>query len=353
MSLRQILCQFCLIGLLVAPAQAADHAVAFLYHRFGDLRYPSTSIATETFRSHLQTLQDGQYQVVTLGTLVGWLQAGEPLPEKTAVITVDDVYRSFLDAALPLLKSFNYPATLFVSTETIGGGDFLDWQELARLAAAGFEIGNHSARHDYLLDRLPGEGEEAWRQRIRRDLETAQRAFEDHLGFRPKLFAYPYGEFDPQLVELVREAGFTAAFGQQSGVIGAGQDLFTLPRFPMAGDYAETARFQAKLTMQPLPVVVLSPATNCLDKLENPPVLQAQVDLDGLAPDSLRCYVNGREQCDLVWTNAAEGTLEVHSTERLGGRRSKYTLTAHDGSGRQWFWFSQLWVAPRRQHPGD
>ena len=338
-----------MLALFAVPsAWASDHATVFLYHRFGDLRYPSTNIATETFQSHLQALQDGHYQVVTLGTLVAWLQAGSPLPDKTAVISVDDVYRSFLDEALPLLKRYNYPATLFVSTESVGGEDFPYWKELASLVADGFEIGNHSARHDYLLDRLPGEGEAAWQKRIRRDLEEAQQAFETSLGFRPKLFAYPYGEFSPQLVELVREAGFTAAFGQQSGVAGVGQDLFTLPRFPMAGHYADVRPFKEKLTMQPLPVDVLSPATTCLDQVANPPVLKVRVDLADLDISSLRCYVNGRELCDLVWVDGAEGVLEACSQERLAGRRSKYTLTAHDGGGRQWFWFSHLWVAPRR-----
>ena len=349
MSLRQILCQICLLGLFaVPPAWASDHAAVFLYHRFGDLRYPSTNIATESFQSHLQALQDGQYQVVTLGTLVAWLQAGESLPEKTAVISVDDVYRSFLEEALPLLKRYNYPATLFVSTESVGGGDLLGWQELATLVDDGFEIGNHSARHDYLLDRLAGEDEKAWRQRVSRDLEDAQRAFETHLGFRPKLFAYPYGEFSPLLVELVREAGFVAAFGQQSGVVGAGQNLFALPRFPMAGSYVGVEQFKEKLAMQPLPVEVLSPATTCLEQIANPPILKVRVDLADLDASSLRCYVNGRERCDLVWIDDEEGVLEARSQERLGGRRSKYTLTAHDGSGRQWFWFSQLWVAPRQ-----
>lgn len=346
---RQIvLCQLLVSMLLVSCSYAANHAAAFLYHRFGDGRYPSTNISLADFRAHLQVLKEEGYQVITLGELVERLASGRGVPERTAALSVDDVYRSFLDGALPLLREFNYPATLFISSSLVGGDDYLTWPEIDRLAAEGFEIGNHSARHDYLLDREPGESRQAWRARVKQDLATSQEDFERQLGFQPELFAYPYGEYNPELMELVRDRGFRAAFGQQSGVISAGQDRFALPRFPMAGPYTDPEKFKAKLEMRPLPVEVLEPAATVLEPpLENPPLLKLRIDLSGLNPQSLRCFVDGQPECSLSRVSEKD-VYQVRAGHPLEGRRSKYTVTASDPSGRQWFWFSRLWVSPRR-----
>lgn len=343
----RLFCHFVLLFLLAVPSLAADHANVFLYHRFGEPQHPSTNISLEDFRSHLQVLQEGRYQVVTLGELVDLLEAGQPLPERTVALSVDDVYRSFLNGALPLLREYGYRATLFISTSFVGGEDFLTWAEIASLAEAGFEIGNHSASHDYLLDRLQGESEAAWRKRLEQDLRRAQQAFAEHLGFKPDLFAYPYGEFSPGFADLVRRLGFRAAFGQQSGVVAAGQDLTALPRFPMAEGYASREQFIAKLNMMPLPVEVIAPATTLVDPQHNPPSLKVRIDLSGLDAASLQGYVNGRPTGLQAVVQEGQGVYRMRASGRLEGRRNKYTLTASDRSGRQWFWFSQLWVSAR------
>lgn len=347
--LFRLFCASLLLAVIMAgPVLAADHAHVFLYHRFGDDRYPSTNIALEDFEAHLQVLQEGRYQVLTLGELTTLILAGQPLPERCAVLTVDDVYRSFMSGALPLLQEYGYPATLFVSTAMVGGADHLTWQELSRLVDAGFEIGNHSSEHEYLLDRHPGEPPAEWRERVVSDLREAQSSFKRHLGFEPELFAYPYGEFDPVLAELVRHLGFKAAFGQQSGVIDVDSDLFTLPRFPLGASQVSRQNFVDKLNLLPLPIEVLAPSTNLLDAQPNPPVLTFRLELDGIDPASLRSYVNGRPGPDPTASLESAGIFQLVAEEPLEGRRNKYTVTASDASGRQWFWFSQLWVSPSR-----
>ena len=349
MMLFRLFCVQIFLALVVSlPASAADHATVFLYHHFGDPRYPSSNISLEDFESHLQVLQEGRYQVLTLGELTSLLWSGQPLPERCAVLTVDDVYRSFLSGAVPLLQKYGYRATLFVSAAYVGGGNFLSWPELSRLVDDGFEIGSHYFGHAYLLDRLAGETAMEWRERVLHDLRRAQREFKDRLGFEPELFAYPYGEFAPELVEIVRRVGFRAAFGQQSGVVGVDSDLFSLPRFPMAGDYVSRQEFAGKLALRPLPIEVVAPATTLLEPQHNPPVLTFRIDLAGLDPDSLKCYVNGRPGPDPVAGQESAGLYRVVAAEPLTARRSKYTLTASDPSGSHWFWYSHLWVAARR-----
>lgn len=333
-------------GLIVPSAVlGGDHANLFVYHRFGDDRYPSTNISLGHFREHLELLQREKANVITLGELVSRLERQQALPDRCAVLTIDDAYRSFLTGAMPLLAEYGYRATLFVSTDTVGGSGFLTWEDLQGLHKAGIELGNHSASHAYLLDHRPGETQAEWRDRVKHDLQRAQAAFREHLGIEPELFAYPYGEFSPALVEVVRELDFRGAVGQQSGVVAPEADRYVLPRFPMGGDYTEPAEFRSKLRMRPLPVSQVTPESPLLGA-QNPPALHLQIDLKELDPASLTCYVSGQGRVAVEWIDAARGLLAVRPPQALEGRRSKYTLTARERDGGDWFWYSKLWIRP-------
>lgn len=319
----------------------------FIYHRFNDSRFPTTNVTSGDFRDQLELLKQQKVTVLPLGKVVDAMQRGLPLPQPCAVITVDDAYRSFLTDGWPLLKSFGFPATLFVSTDAVGSHDFLSWGELELLRDEGVEIGNHSASHDYLLDR-PGLASDAdWQAQVMQDIGRAQQAFAAHLGTAPQLFAYPYGEFSPELSALVKSAGFKAAFGQQSGVLTDDQDVYQLPRFPVGGSHASLEEFRSKLFMKRLPVRVVSPESTVI-KNENPPVLRFYLKQGIVADRTLSCFVSGLpRECLVRAVDAAEGLYEVEALRPVTGRRSKYTVTASDAGGKNWYWYSQLWVQPR------
>lgn len=344
MSLRCLFGVLLMLLLLPATAPAADHATVFIYHRFGDSRYPSTNTSLADFRAHLDTLKAGGYAVLPLAEIVEHLRRGTPLPERCVAITVDDAFRSFLRGAMPLLREYDYPATLFVNSGEMDGPDYLTWEELRRLAKDNIEIGNHSAAHDYLLDRRPGESQAAWRQRAVNSIRRAQEELTARLGRAPRLFAYPYGEFSRELIDVVRELGFVAAVGQQSGVVGRGQELFALPRFPAAGSYGPVKEFRDRLRFRDLPLQVQSPQDTLIVGV-NPPVWRIKLDPAVVNLRTLRCYVPGQSPARVVTVDAAAGIYEVRAALPLSGRRSKYTLTATDRQ-ENWMWFSQLWVRP-------
>lgn len=336
-----------LMPLMLAPSAAlsADQATVFIYHRFGDPRHPSTNTSLTEFRAHLEALRSGGYQVLPLVEIAERLRDGRPLPERCVAITVDDAFRSFLKGAVPLLREYGYPATVFVNSGEMEGPDYLSWEELTRLAQAGIDIGNHSAAHSYLLDFRPGESRESWRQRVKTEIGRAQDELTARIGRAPRLFAYPYGEFSAELIEVVREFGFVAAVGQQSGVMARGQDLFALPRFPAGGSYGALEQFRDRLRYGALPLRTLSPADAVVGK-SNPPLWRVQVDTAVIDPRTLRCYVPGQPQARITPVDAAVGIFEVRAAAPLQDRRSKYTLTGTDRYGR-WYWFSQFWVRPK------
>lgn len=69
--------------LLVAlPALAGNSAVIFMYHRFGEDTYPSTSISIAQFEAHIAELKSGGYHVMALPDIVRSLKDGTALPDR-------------------------------------------------------------------------------------------------------------------------------------------------------------------------------------------------------------------------------------------------------------------------------
>lgn len=309
--------------------------VCFVYHRFGDDRYTSTNISISDFRTHLEYLKANSFNVLTLSEAVKYLKnTGEN--NKVAVITVDDGYTSFLSGALPLLKEFGFPATLFVNTETIGNGSYLNWDELRQVKKAGIEIGNHSHSHPYFLNLHQHDHVKIFRE----ELAKAQQLLKEHLDVVPSVFAYPYGEYTPEMKEAVNQMGFIAAAAQNSGVMHTKGDYYAIPRYPMANAYAAVEDFADKLNMQPLEVQEDPKSVVVGEK--NPPVLTLTFKTDSLAYERLQCFVQGGE-CSLEILQKKPLKIRVKSKKPLTRRRTLYTITVPSQKG-GWHWYSHLWV---------
>jgi len=318
-------------------------ANVFLYHRFDEPHYSSTNIDIDVFAEQLAYLQENQYRVLSLKEVVRRLEAGEPFPEKSAALSVDDSFRSFKEQAMPLIRLYQYPVTLFVNSGSVGTSGYLSWKELRALALEGVDIGNHSSSHDHLIDVRESETREQWTARVRQDIEKAQLLFEKHLKLTPDLLAYPYGEYNLALAELVQEMGFAAAFCQQSGVIHGTSNLMTLPRFPMGGPYATLKGFREKVHMKPLVVSQENPAEPVIAE-NNPPVLELLIDAGDADLGRMNCFVQGDNRCEVAAIKDRPGAYRVTAEKPLTGRRNKYTLTAPNRSGSGWYWYSQLWI---------
>lgn len=345
LSVQLLLLLLIITGTVTPRLLWADEATIFIYHRFADPRYPSTNVSAEIFAAQLDVLAKGKYAVLPLGRVVDLLAAKESLPEKCVVLTVDDAFSSFAETGLPLLEKHGFPVTLFVNTGSIGRSGYLDWDQLREVEKRGVEIASHGYGHLHLAAPLAGESAEDWALKVRSDLTQAQADFQRELGFRPEIFAYPYGEYSLELIELVRAEGFKAAVAQQSGVVGPYSDRFALPRFPMGGPYATLKGFSSKLQMHSMPVKVVQPLSPLLGA-DNPPTLEVLFPAPGhLGLSRLNCFVNGKPECVVTRMPGDEERYQVVAKTALNSRRSKYTLTAQDRQG-DWFWFSWLWLNP-------
>jgi peptidoglycan/xylan/chitin deacetylase (PgdA/CDA1 family) len=186
------------------------------YHAVSE-RWPSElAVTPDALHAQLSHLLARGYTGTTFTTAV--TQGGA----RTLAVTFDDGYRSVLELAFPVLERLGVPGTVYVPTAWPGerrpmrwpgidqwsGGPWedelrsLSWDELGRLADAGWEIGSHTRTHPRLTE-LPATLVDEELAGSRRDCERA-------VAGSCTSIAYPYGDVDARVVDAARRAGYVA-----------------------------------------------------------------------------------------------------------------------------------------------
>lgn len=335
------------------PGALPTHAVVLIYHHVDDETPASTSVSPDLFERHLEFLDEGGYQVWPLSAIVDSLRSGGSLPDRTVALTFDDGYASVYNEAWPRLQSRGWPFTVFVCTDDIdaGRGPVMTWDQLRTLAGGGATIASHGYRHDHLQRLYPGEDRQAWHERLKSDLLAAQDKLKHEIGEALPLLAYPYGEFDSQVCQLVRDLGWSA-FGQQSGPLGVGHDTACLPRFPMAAGFAKLSTLGEKLDSLPLPVLTAHPQDPNLPPTavqdSTGPILTLTLAEGDYRPEDLVVYVSGQDPGRILSYDSETRNLTVQSRAPLRLGRSRYNLVAPAVEGRRWYWYSHVWIVGDR-----
>ena len=254
-----------------------------MYHRFNESKYPSTNIQKEIFLEHISEIENLKLEFVTFEKFDKIIKKN--LDKNYLLLTIDDAFESFYLNAWPILKNKKIPFILFVSTKEIGNRGYMTWEQIKEITSNNFvTIGNHSHTHDYLVD---------WGvNKIESDLQTSIQIFKYNLGYSPKIFSYPFGEYSKDLKKIVYGLGFKYAFGQHSGAIDKTKNFLELPRFPINEKYGDLKRFKSILKTLPFPYESITPDDRYLKKNENPPDVKIKFfdNLNNI--ENINCYSN-------------------------------------------------------------
>jgi biofilm PGA synthesis lipoprotein PgaB len=337
------------LGAGVPGAEGAEtdpHAVVLIYHHVSNKTPASTSVAPAEFESHLDYLAEHGYTVLPLAEIIAALRDRTPLPPRAVALTFDDAYASVYTEAMPRLARRGWPFTVFVTTDYIDDAyaGYMSWDQLREAEARGGAVGNHTVSHAHLIRRLPGEDRSAWARRVSAEIRGAQSRLKAELAEPLEVLAYPYGEFDGPLRQLVADLGYVA-FGQQSGPVGPDSGPQQLPRFPVAEGYAGIDSLAEKLRSRPLPVTVLAPGSRVLPPGAGPPVLRLRIPQGPYRRGELRCYVSRQAPATVEWRG---DVATIAARERLQPGRSKFNCTAPSSAEHGvYYWYSFLWIEPR------
>ncbi len=217
-----------LLLLIISYYYLSANAHVFVYHRFGDSKHASTNTTLKELEKEFTYFKDNGYEVVKLSQIIEKVKNKEEIPDNWVALTIDDSYKSFYKNGLPIFKKYNYPFSLYVYVEATqkGYGDFMTWDELKDASKHG-EIGLHSYSHPHLT--------KISKQKVFNDTKKSFEVFEEKLGFKPKSYAYPYGEYNEQIKNTLKEFKFDYILNQSIGTINKNSNVYDINRIALVG----------------------------------------------------------------------------------------------------------------------
>ena len=219
------------------PPKPSPRINVLMYHQVGKFAEPTAHRAcycdTDRFRAQMAYLKYAGYRVISLKQAYEALFEEGALAKRSVVLTFDDGYQNFIDNAYPILQEYGYPSVLFAISGLLGqparwldGGGLnaplMPASTLRELRTGNVEIGAHSINH-VRLSRVSAE--QSWIE-----IAGSKAALEDVLGAVVDWFAYPFGDYSPNVRDAVIRAGFKAAVTCSRGPANTAPNAFEIPR---------------------------------------------------------------------------------------------------------------------------
>ena len=210
--------------------------VTLSYHIINRAIHDEIAISQEAFAQQLAYLHEHGYTTLSLDQAIADIDGSQAAPPRSLLLTFDDGYADSAHVALPLLRTYDMRATLFVITGYIGQSNrwnhracydaqHMTWDELRHWHESGGDIGGHSHLH-YCMTRLnPDELQET--------VQLNKRLLEEEAGITPRAFAYPYGRFNQAVIDVIRQH-YEIAFATQGGAWDASAHRYAINRLTVS-----------------------------------------------------------------------------------------------------------------------
>jgi peptidoglycan/xylan/chitin deacetylase (PgdA/CDA1 family) len=225
----------------LAGSRAGNEILFLLYHSVAGRLGLELDLEPALFTRQMEALAATE-RVIGYDQAVGILQAAAlqngAAPGRRVVLTFDDGYECFYTHVYPLLRRWQLPATLFVTTAFIEerrayalegqppAAQPVTWEMLGEMAASGLvTLGAHTHTHPLLVDLSP--------DRLAAELEQPLALFQQRLGLRPEHFAYPRARWSIDTEAWVARYYRTAAIGSGAAAQAASFHPYRIPRLPV------------------------------------------------------------------------------------------------------------------------
>jgi peptidoglycan/xylan/chitin deacetylase (PgdA/CDA1 family) len=174
------------------------------YHNSAYVENWPWSLNPGQFEEEMAWLHRHNFHSVTLQQVYNSYRYGTKLPNHPFVITFDDGHVSNYTLGYPILKKYGFTATEFVVTAAIGKKGFLSKHDLIAMQNSGvFDIESHTVHHPHLAN-IP-------KKQVDYEVTQSKKTLSKLLGRPVNFFCYPYGSFNYQVVQAVKQAGYLLA----------------------------------------------------------------------------------------------------------------------------------------------
>lgn len=154
----------------------------------------------DEFEKQMAYLHRNGYTTLSIDAYLDVLDGKAPPPDKPVLITFDDNTADFSEYVMPVLEGYGMKAVQFTVTDWIDGPLHMRTQDMLAIAANGIDVLNHSVSHPLMT--------ELDKAQQRREIAEAGEALEALVGRKQDVFAYPYGYYNADTIEALRELGY-------------------------------------------------------------------------------------------------------------------------------------------------
>jgi peptidoglycan/xylan/chitin deacetylase (PgdA/CDA1 family) len=204
------------------------HVPVLVYHHVKWLKASDDAIERgltilpTQFAAHLTYLQTHGYHTVTAARLVASLRGKGRLPSHSVVLTFDDGYRDVYANVYRVLRRRHMTATFFICPGFLNSVRYLTWRQVEDMSRHGMDIEAHTMSHpDLRIVRAA---------QARGEILQSRQILQTRLHRSVRVFAYPYGAYNPAILSDVSRAGYLAAFTTHVGWVETSTHMLTLPR---------------------------------------------------------------------------------------------------------------------------
>ncbi|WP_053484761.1 polysaccharide deacetylase family protein [Lysinibacillus sp. FJAT-14745] len=228
-------------GYIHSSKVAIDRGVpVMMYHHLlkeqelGRFKNVSTTMTDVQFAKEMQFLKSKNYETVSVDELLRFMRNEITLPAYSIVLTFDDGLLSTREYAYPVLKNNGFKATQFLIThrnENSKDGQIFNYHDLQAISRQDmtnmqdvFAYGSHT----YNLHDLVGNKGKMLLIPYHEVVQDLQRS--TTIIPKAKAFAYPFGQYNADIINAVKEAGFTMAFSTKIGYNNPYDDVYQIKR---------------------------------------------------------------------------------------------------------------------------
>ena len=191
------------------------------------------------FEQQMKYLHDNNYKTLNLDEFNCWYDGECKFDKKTVVLTFDDGDLSFYYLAAPILKKYNLKATMFIVGSYTKEKE-VEYTDTRRLFIAKETLEKSKEEYPnifYESHSYNFHNSDNKKKAFDMTKEELQEDFDNNKQFGFKYIAYPFGNYDEEVLEIVEENGYIMGFTfRKYDYATRDSKRYEIPRFKINGE---------------------------------------------------------------------------------------------------------------------
>jgi len=196
------------------------------------------NVPASEFAAQMKELHDNHVKIISSEQMTQMVASHHPIKGKYAVLSFDDIDRSVLDNAVPVMRKYNFPFTAFVITGNTGqyreGSQMATWSQIKaakKLMGDKMTLGLHTHNLHHLTAKMePVFMQPHYLGKFERDFHLSAKELKAHTGVTANAFAYPYGGGTTQINNFLAHQQLNWVATLDSGIVTSKTNMNETPR---------------------------------------------------------------------------------------------------------------------------